>query len=62
MTKQYITEQHLGEFVIIPSESELSFKKCWRTVEPTESVDIRYLHNKHGNALKTSHSAKTKTM
>ena len=33
MTKQYIKEQHLGEFVIMPTESDLSFKKWWRTLE-----------------------------
>ena len=62
MTKQDVEEQRLGEFVIMPSESELSFKMWWRTVEPTETVNVRYPHKKHGNALKTSHSAKTSTM
>ena len=42
MTKQDVEEQRLGEFVIMPSESELSFKMWWRTVEPTETVNVRY--------------------
>ena len=37
MTKQDVEEQRLGEFVIMPSESELSFKMWWRTVEPLTS-------------------------
>ncbi len=62
MTKQNVEDQHLGEFVIMPSESLVSFKTWWRTVEPDDSVAVRYPHRKHGNALQVSHSAKTGTM
>ncbi len=62
MTKQNVEDQYLGEFVIMPSESLVSFKTWWRTVEPDDSVAVRYPHSKHGNALQVSHSAKTGTM
>lgn len=59
MKKSEIEDQRLGKFVIKPAELELCFKKWWRTVDPSDIVDVRYPHKKHGN---TSHSAKTKTM
>lgn len=59
MTKSEVEEQRLGQFVIMPAELELSFKKWWSTVEPSDTLDVRYPHQKHGNALKKSHSAKT---
>lgn len=59
MTKSDVEEQHLGNFVIMPAELELSFKKWRRAVKPSATIDP---HKKHGNALKTSHSAKPKTM
>lgn len=62
MTKSDIEEQRLGKFVIMPAELELSFSRWWKTVEPSATIDVRYPHKKHGNALKTSHSAKPKTM
>jgi hypothetical protein len=46
----------------MPTELELSFKKWWTTVQPSDTLDVRYPHQKHGNALKTSHSAKTRVM
>ena len=60
VTKSDIEEQSLGKFVIMPADFELSFKKWWRTVAPSDTVDVKYLYEKHGNALKTSHSAKIK--
>ncbi len=62
MTKCDVEEQRLGEYVVMPASLELAFKKWWRSVAPSDTVDIRYPHNKHGNALKTSHSARTSTM
>ncbi len=62
MTKSEVEEQRLGQFVVMPAVLELSFKKWWSTVQPSDTLNVRYPHQKHGNALKTSHSAKTKVM
>ena len=54
--------QRLGDYVLMPANTESSFKNWWRSLEPSTSVDVRYLHAKHGNALKVSNSAKKTTM
>ncbi len=48
MTKSDIEEQRLGKFVIMPAHFKLSFKKWWRTRAPSDTVDFRYPHEKHG--------------
>ena len=62
MSKSDVEEQRLGNYVIMPAGIDISFKKWWRSLDPSASIDLRYPHGKHGNALKTSHSAKTSTM
>jgi len=61
-TKSEVEEQHLGDYVLMPSSVESSFKKWWRSLEPSCNVDVKYPHAKHGNALRPSNSAKKKTM
>ena len=58
MSKSDVEEQCLGNYVIMPAEIEFSFKTWWRSLDPSATVDLRYPHSKHGNALKPSHSAK----
>ena len=58
LTKKEVEEQHLGEFVIMPTDINLSFKIWWRSVEPSCTVAVRYPHKKHGNSLKPSNSKK----
>ena len=62
MSKSDVEEQCLGNYVIMPPEIEFSFKKWWRSLEPSAIVDLKYPHTKHGNTLKPSHSTKTSTM
>ena len=62
MSKSDVEEQRLGNYVIMPADIDISFKKWWRCLDPSATVDVRYPHGKHGNALKPSHSAKMSTM
>ena len=62
LSKLKVEEQRLGQYVIMPSEVESSFKVWWRSVDPSATVNVRYPHNKHGKALKPSNSAKTTVM
>ena len=59
MTKGEVEEKRLGQYVFMPSASELSFKMWWRALEPSATVEVRYLHARHGNAGQVAHSAKT---
>ena len=62
MSKSEVEEKWLAEYVIMPSGVDSSFKVWWRATDPLASVDVRYPYNKHGNALKTSNSAKLTVM
>ena len=62
MSKSDVENQRLGSYVVMPRDIDISFKKWWRSLDPSATVDVRYPHGKHGNALKISHSAKTSTM
>ena len=58
MTKSEVEDQHLGERVVMPANLDCSFKSWWRSVEPTDEVEVRTPHGRHGNAGKV---AKTTT-
>ncbi len=62
MTKLEVEEKVLGAFVLMPADQEVSFKKWWRALPPTTTVNVRYPHERHGNSGRTSNSAKTTTM
>lgn len=62
MSKSDVEERRLGNYVIMPADIDTSFKKWWKTLDPSVIVDLRYPHEKHGNAFNPSHSAKTSTM
>ena len=59
MTKVEVEEQRLGQCVVMPSTLDCSFKSWWRSVDPTDQVEVRTPHGRHGNAGKESHSAKS---
>ena len=52
-------EQRLGKHVVMPAGVEIAFMV---PSEPSHTVEARYPHDRHGNAGKTSHSAKTSGM
>ena len=58
-TKLEVEEGRLGDYVIMPADIETSFKIWWRGLDPSTVVDVRYPHERHGNAGRTSNSAKT---
>lgn len=62
LRKAEVEEQRLDERVVMPAGTETAFMVWWRSLEPSHIVDVRYPHDRHGNAGKTSHSAKTSVM
>ena len=62
MTKAEVEEKRLGDYVIMPEGIETAFHAWWRYVPVDTGVKVRYPHERHGNAGKTSHSAKTAVM
>lgn len=60
MTKLEVEEKRVGDYVIMPDGVEMAFKAWWRPLSSATFVKVRYPHSRHGNAGKTSHSAKSK--
>ena len=46
----------------MPTDVETSFKIWWRGLDPSVELEVRYPYDRHGNAGKTSNSAKTGIM
>ena len=46
----------------MPTDVATSFKRWWRGLSPSVDVEVRYPHRRHGNAGRTSNSAKTSVM
>ena len=59
MTKAEIEKERLDKYVIMPEMIDEAFIKWWRSLESSAIVQIRYPHERHGNAGKVSNSAKT---
>lgn len=62
MSKAEVEDQRLGDYVVMPTAVDSSFKAWWRSLQPSHIVSIRYPHARHGNAGQTAHSAKTSVM
>lgn len=43
----------------MPEMVETAFNKWWRSMEPSATIQVRFPHERHGNAGKVSNSAKT---
>ena len=41
---------------------DMSFKECWMSLDPSDTVMVRYPHGRDGNAGRTSNSSKTSLM
>jgi len=52
-----VEQQHLREYIIMPSAVE-TFSKWQRTLQPSATVEVRIPHARHGNAGKPCHAAK----
>lgn len=59
MTKAEIEKQRLSAYVLMPEMVETAFNKWWRSMEPSATIQVRFPHERHGNAGKVSNSAKT---
>ena len=57
MTKSEVLVDHLEEYVVLPDGQEF-FDSWWDSVGNAEAVQVRYPHESHGLARKTSNSAK----
>lgn len=53
-----VEEERLGDFVLMPDRDATAFMVCWRSLSSSAMVQVRYPHDRHGNAGKVSHSAK----
>lgn len=62
MSKTEVEDQRLGDYIVMPTAVDSSFKAWWRSLQPSHIVSIRYPHARHGNAGQTAHSAKTSVM
>lgn len=62
MEKSEVEEKRLGEYIIMPDDVNSAFSAWWRSVSADTVVQVRFPHERHGNAGKTSHSAKTSVM
>lgn len=56
--KKEVEKQRLGDYVIMPEEVASSFLKWRRSIEPTTLIKVRFPHERHGLAGKTSNAAK----
>ena len=59
MSKSEVEAQRLTDYIIMPADQEMSFKKWW---EASAVVEVRYPHERHSNAGKPSHLAKSSVM
>ena len=61
MTKSAVEEKRLGDYVLMPASLETSFKTWWKSLVPSTIVQVRFPHERHGNAGRVSDSAKSDT-
>ena len=59
MPKSEVEEKRLGDRVVMPIGLETSFKTWWRSQDASTIVQVRYPHDRHGNAGKVSNAAKS---
>lgn len=59
MSKADVIEKRVSEYVIMPDTVTTSFSKWWTPMAPETVLQVRFPHERHGNAGKPSNSAKT---
>ena len=62
MTKVEVEEERVSEYVVMPASLDMAFKEWWRSMEPSDTVMVRYPHERHGNAGRKSNSSKDSVM
>ena len=61
MLKTEVEEKRLGEYVVMPANEGTAFKRWWRGLAGSTSVQVRYPHERHWLGVKNSNSAKVDT-
>ena len=56
MVKSEVEEKRLGSYVIMPANVQASFKNWWRSRSPSAIVQVRFPHERHGNAGRVSNN------
>ena len=59
MTKADVIDKRASDYVIMADAVQTSFSKWWMSVEPETVIQVRFPHERHGNAGKPSNSVKT---
>ena len=59
MPKSEVEDKRLGDYVIMPVNSDTPFKSWRRSQDPSTLVEVRYPLERHGNAGKVSNAVKT---
>lgn len=62
MTKAEVEKERLTNYVVMPRGCETSFMVWWRSLESSAKLAVRYPHERHGGAGKTSNSAKSSVL
>ena len=62
MKKSEVEQERLSDYVVMPQDCEINFLVWWRSLNDDDKVTVRYPHERHGNAGKPSHAAKTSVM
>ena len=57
--KDKVEDERLQPFVVMPEEQDVAVCKWWELIPFDHVAAVRYPHERHGNAGKTSHYAKT---
>lgn len=57
-----VQQERLSEYVVMPESCDQNFQLWWTSLELTAEVQVRFPHEKHSNACKTSNSAKSEIM
>ena len=61
MPKEKVVAERLEPFVVMPENQDCAFAKWWEGLPADHDVNVRYPYERHGNAGKVSHNAKTQT-
>ena len=62
MSNSQVEDEQLGKYVVMPNSCDQTFKSWWMTLDLTTEVQVRFPHEKHGNAGKISNSVKSTIM
>lgn len=59
MSKSAVEEGKLGPYVVMPPGCDIAFVQWWNSLDQETLVAVRYPHERHGLAGRTSNQAKT---